>query len=140
MIEELFYVTMAMFFGGGFKAWMDKLTFHPHTIIGKLNDWYNSPFETWQNKNKYKNRFIRFLFRTAFVGATDAWHCMQTGFNFCIVILAVITSARFGYYMPQPGFKYLLLLLIPISAYYLSFNLFFKFILDKRFWKKHGTV
>ena len=136
MIEELFYVSISMFFGGGFKAWMDKLTFHPHRIIGKLNSWYNSPFETWQNKNQSKNKFIRFLFRTIFVGATDAWHYMQTGFNVCIVILAIIASARFGYHIPELTFKYLSLLFIPIVIYYISFNLFFKIILDKNFWKK----
>lgn len=81
-------VKILLFLGAGvFNALMDKLTFHystsifpkeekNETLLGKGERFWNPKFSS-ENKNRFKNKYIRLLFRTVLVWTTDPWHFFQ---------------------------------------------------------------
>jgi len=55
-------------------------------------EWWNKG-QSWDNKNKFKNPILRWLFRNPLVFLTDGWHLFQflhTSFLFIAIILQVL--------------------------------------------------
>ena len=84
------------------KAAMDKLRFHFNkSIFAKYKDntWVN-PSLSWQNKWKYKSKFMDLVFSTVLVWTTDAWHFFQHLFLMFLFFSMIPLGFIFHWWLP----------------------------------------
>jgi len=108
------------------KSINDLCTFKIESSIFHNHKFFKSPFETWKNKYKHNNKFLRFLFSTILVSFTDSWHLMNLVKNFSILLSGILI----GMLDLQIWVK----LLLAIPAYYIfvgSFHIFYTYIFKK---------
>ena len=134
MILTLMVKTLLFLMAGVFNSLMDKLQFHYDTsifpqkeekLLGKGERFWN-PKYTAENKNRFKNKYLRLLFRTALIWTTDPWHFFQFMMLNCFT-LAVLPASSHPFWT----------FIIVRAAFSAGFTLFFHYLLIKN--RSHGN-
>ena len=73
---------------------MDEIHTHYSRFFAKAiptgcQDWWD-PSLSWENKYISRSRILTFIFSTALVWLTDAWHFFKTGFLICLFLIILL--------------------------------------------------
>ena len=77
---------------------MDELRFHFSRFFGKILPekwfiWWN-PSVSWNNKYNFRSDILIFIFSTALVWTTDAWHFFKMIFLSCFFLVILLLENR----------------------------------------------
>ena len=103
------------------------ISFHYDKSIFADNTNYN-PNISWNYKNFSKNLFVRFLYRTVLVGATDPWHFYELLHRVTLAGSMIIVGLLAG----LVSFWFLFGAIVAYAIFTFFFHIFFTYVFRKR--------